>query len=138
MKRKEPKYLHNQVMLVDDSELDNFINEKIIESSCFAKKVYVNTGSKSALEFLKNLCITGENPTAIFPKVIFIDLNMPIIDGFQFIHFLMETKNEYISKCKLVILTSSVHPEDRKKAAAISNSITFLNKPLTEQLLKSI
>lgn len=138
MKRKEPKYTHRHVMLVDDSELDNFINEKIIESSCFSKNVYVNTGSKSALEFIRNLKLITDVNEAIFPEVIFIDLNMPIIDGFQFINYLNELNDERVKECKLVILTSSVHPEDRKKAAAISENIKFLNKPLTEQMLEGL
>ena len=138
MKRKEPKYLYKHVMLVDDSELDNFINEKIIESSHFSRTVYVNTGSKSALEFLNNLSLISKDKEDIFPEVIFIDLNMPIIDGFQFINYLLEMKNEKANKCKLVILTSSVHPEDRNKVKNISEKIIFLNKPLTEQMLEKV
>jgi CheY-like chemotaxis protein len=138
MKRKEPKFRNQHVMIVDDSELDNFINEKIIESSHFSKKVYVNTGSKSALEFIKNLKLISDVSEDIFPNVIFIDLNMPIIDGFQFINYLKDMNCDRVNGTKLVILTSSVHPEDRKKANAISSDITFLNKPLTEQMLAAI
>ena len=138
MKRKDPKYKYNQVMLVDDSELDNFINEKIIESANFSKKVYINTSSKSAIEFLNNIDLLGNLSPEVYPQLIFIDLNMPIIDGFQFINMLHLLNNENIKKCKLVILTSSVHPDDRKRAAEISDNITFLNKPLTQGMLNEI
>jgi CheY-like chemotaxis protein len=135
MKIKTPKYKYNKVLLIDDNELDNFINEKIIESAHFAKKVYVNTSSKSALEFLNNIELLGEQSAGIFPELIFIDLNMPIIDGFQFINYLKSMTGENIKKCKMVILTSSVHPDDRKMANKISPDIVFLNKPLTEAML---
>ena len=55
MKRKEPNFKYNYTMLLDDNELDNFINQKTIEASHFSNKVFVNTSSKSALEFLNNL-----------------------------------------------------------------------------------
>ena len=85
MKRKDPKYKYKQVMLVDDSELDNFINEKIIESAKFCKNIYISSSSISAIEFLNNIEILGSLATEVYPELIFIDINMPGIDGFQFI-----------------------------------------------------
>ena len=138
MNRKQPKCKYQHIMLVDDSELDNFINQKIIESSNFASKVYISTSSKSALEFLNNLAVTGEVAQHLYPQIIFIDLNMPIIDGFQFIELLKANSNIGVEKYKLVILTSSIHPNDKKKAVEIYKNITFLNKPLTEEMLASL
>jgi len=135
MKRKDPKFKYKYAMLLDDNELDNFINQKIIEANHFASKVYVNTGSKSALEFLNNLSISSTETATIFPEIIFIDLNMPMMDGFQFIENLKSKMPESIKGLKLVILTSSVNPEDKKKAHDISLDITFFNKPLTKEML---
>lgn len=125
-------------MLLDDNELDNFINQKIIEANHFSEKVYVNTGSKSALEFLNNLSLLSSASNAIFPEVIFIDINMPLIDGFQFIENLKKNLPKKISTLKLVILTSSVNPKDREKANELSKEILFLNKPLTESVLNQL
>ena len=130
MKRKEPQYKYKYAMLLDDNELDNFINQKIIEANHFATKIYVNTGSKSALEFLNNLAVSSTEAANIFPEIIFVDLNMPMMDGFQFI--------EKLKSLKLVILTSSVNPEDKKKAGDIKLDITFLNKPLTQEMLEQL
>lgn len=138
MKRKDPTYRYKHAMLLDDNELDNFINQKIIESSHFANKVYVNTGSKSALEFLSNLSISSSETLDIFPEIIFIDLNMPMMDGFQFIENLKAKLPEKIKSLKLIILTSSVNPEDKKKASNLSLEITFLNKPLTQEMLAQL
>lgn len=138
MKRKDPVFKHNYVMLLDDNELDNFINQKTIEATHFANKVYVNTSSKSALEFLTNLEISGSESSNIFPEVIFIDINMPMIDGFQFIE---NFKNKFSAKfnlMKIVVLTSSVSPIDKEKALSMSKNITFLNKPLTQETLNQI
>ena len=138
MKRKDPKFKYNYAMLLDDNELDNFINQKIIEANHFASKVYVNTGSKSALEFLNNLSISSTETATIFPEIIFVDLNMPMMDGFQFIENLKSKMPGSVKGLKLVILTSSVNPEDKKKASDISLDITFFNKPLTKEMLDQL
>ncbi len=138
MKIKEPKFRYTNVMLVDDSELDNFINEKTLEANHFAKKVYVHTSAKSALEFLNNLVTMGNEYSDVYPRVIFIDINMPMMDGFQFIEHYKKNSEESLQKPKLVILTSSVYNEDRQKANDISKDIIFLNKPLTKTMLDSI
>ncbi len=138
MKRKEPSYRYKYAMLLDDNELDNFINQKIIEANFFATKVYVNTGSKSALEFLNNLSISSTEKLNIFPEIIFVDLNMPMMDGFQFIENLKIILPEKLTALKLVILTSSINPDDRIKAKNMGLDITFLNKPLTKEMLDQL
>jgi CheY-like chemotaxis protein len=138
MKVKEPKFRYANVMLIDDSELDNFINEKTLEATHFAKKVYIHTSAKSALEFLSNLVTMGSEYADVYPFVIFIDINMPMMDGFQFIEHFKKTTEKHLHKPKLVILTSSVYNEDKQKASEISNDIIFLNKPLTSAMLDSI
>jgi CheY-like chemotaxis protein len=138
MKIKEPKYKYSNVMLIDDSELDNFINEKTLEANHFAKKIYVHTSAKSALEFLNNLVTMGDKFSEVHPNVIFIDINMPMMDGFQFIDHYKKSSEGQLQKPKLVILTSSVYNEDRQKANDISEDIIFLNKPLTKAMLDSI
>ena len=138
MKRKEPKFRYKQVMLLDDNELDNFINEKIIEASHFSEKVYLTSSGKSALEFLNNLSVSGKEADTIYPEAIFIDINMPMMDGFQFIDNLKTVSGERVKDCKLIILTSSIYPEDKARALNMSKNITFLNKPLTEEMLNSL
>ncbi len=138
MKRKELAYSYNYVMLVDDNELDNFINQKTIEVNYFAKKVYINTGSKSALEFLKNLEISGKETSSFFPEVIFVDINMPMIDGFQFIENLKAQLPNNFNSLKIVFLTSSIIPTDKARANKISKNILFLNKPLNKEMLNQI
>lgn len=135
MKRKEPIYKYKYVMLLDDDDLDNFINQKTIEATHFAHKVYVTTAAKSALEFLKNISISDAGPADLFPQVIFVDLNMPMMDGFQFIDHLQKNLAQKLNSIKLVILTSSIDPNDKQKSLALSKDIIFFNKPLTKEML---
>lgn len=138
MKLKEPKFKYGNALLIDDNELDNFINQKILEANNFAKKIYVNTSAKSALEFLSNLVVMGKEHEDMHPFVLFIDINMPLMDGFQFIEYFKKNLEKQLRKSKLVILTSSVSYEDVLKAMDISPDIIFLNKPLTREMLDKI
>ena len=78
IKRPTPKF--STVMLIDDSEIDNFINQKMIEGCNIAERIYIHTSSKSALEFLKNIERTSEVAKNLIPEIIFLDINMPIMD----------------------------------------------------------
>lgn len=132
-----PLFKHKYVMLLDDNELDNFINERVIEDCHFAEKIFVNTSGKSALEFINNLILIDKAEKA-FPEAIFVDLNMPMMDGFQFIENMKKIPDKKVQDCKFIILTSSIYPEDRNRAMNLSSNITFLNKPLTRDMLEQI
>ncbi len=138
MKRKEPKFKYRYVMLLDDNDLDNFINQKMIEANHFSDNIYVSTSSKSALEFFSNLLVLNAGSDEKFPEVIFVDINMPLIDGFQFITQLKENFSEKVKNLKFVILTSSINSSDKQKAHDLSSDITFLNKPLTKEMLDQL
>lgn len=133
------KWKYNKVWIIDDNDLDNFINQKILEATLFAQNIYINTSGISALEFLKNMNTMGsELPEKVFPEVIFVDINMPLMDGFQFINNLLKMEIESLKNSKIVILTTSLNPSDRVKAQEISEEIVFMNKPLTENVLDQI
>ena len=138
MKTTEENYKYSYVMLIDDIELDNFINEKLIKTYNFSKDVYVNNSATGALEFLHTITSNNGALPKIYPEVIFVDINMPIVDGFQFINSFREIFQQHILKPKIVILTSSVARIDREKTVFISDEIIFLNKPLTKEMLDLI
>ena len=138
MSKKAPKPKFENVLLIDDNELDNFINQKIIESVNFAKNIYVNTSSTGAMEFLNNLRVLKDKEKELYPQVLFVDINMPIMDGFQFIENLLKTDPQANTRSKIVILTTSLNPADKQRAESITENIIFLNKPLTESMLEQI
>lgn len=138
MKIKEPKYKFENIMLLDDDDLVNFINQKVMETCHFSKNIYVNTSAKSALEFINNLMTLGETGKHLLPQVVMVDLNMPLMDGFQFIQAMLKNANDHVKGIKLVILTSSFHDADKQKADEISKNILFLNKPLTKEMLDQL
>lgn len=138
IKQKKVTFKHKNVMLIDDNDLDNIINQKIIEANDFAETIYVNTSAMSALEFLKNIEANSKIADQLLPNYIFIDLNMPNIDGIQFINLLYLQNKSIVEKCKLVVLTSSVNPNDKLKLNKLNPNIPFISKPLTSEILAGL
>lgn len=135
---KKPQSQYKNVMLIDDSDIDNFINQKMIEGCNFAENVYVHTSSKSALEFLKNFDRTGAFPSELRPGVIFLDINMPIMDGFQFADEFQKFGKELKESIKIVFLTTSLNPQDQERALKTPGVHKYINKPLTREHLSEI
>lgn len=124
-------------MLVDDNEIDNLINQKMIEAANIADHIFTHTGAKSAMEFLKNMerLEAGER---VLPDVIFLDIDMPLMDGFQFLDEFEKLSDETRAKCKIIMLTSSINPQDVNKSKKYSYVKQYLNKPLSQDTLDKI
>lgn len=135
---KKPQSQFSTVMLVDDNEIDNFINQKMIEGCNFAEKVYVHTSGRSALEFLQNIERNKDFPGELIPQVIFLDISMPIMDGFQFVDEFQKLSHRLTADVKILLLTSSINPLDQQKSANIPSIVSYMNKPLTKEHLSKL
>lgn len=122
------------VMLVDDNDTDNFISKRIIEITNFADDVIVKNSGKSALDYLEE---NKETPDTL-PEIIFLDINMPIVDGFVFLYEYEKFNNEIKDKCRVIILSSSDNKRDIDKIVNNDYVIKFVTKPLTEKTLEEI
>ncbi len=122
------------VLLVDDNDTDNFISKRIIEITKFAKRVEIRNSGKSALEYLEQ---AKDNPSQL-PDVIFLDINMPIVDGFVFLFEFEMFPDPIKEKCKVIILSSSNNKRDIAKIVDNEYVIKFITKPLTEKSLQEI
>jgi CheY-like chemotaxis protein len=111
--------------LVDDNEVDLFVQSKFIQLSQFAHTIVTYQSPKEALEALA----TGQ-----LPDIIFLDLNMPGMDGFQF----LDNLKAKARKPLVVILTSSNNQSDRKRAQDYENVLGFVTKPLTMEGLENL
>lgn len=136
--KKKPIPKYSTVMLIDDNEIDNFINHKMLEGCNFSERTYIHTSGKSALEFLQNLAKAGKVSKDLIPEIIFLDINMPIMDGFQFVEEFDKLSNDLKNLSKVVILTTSINPSDVEKSKKNKYIIKYVNKPLTQDTLSTI
>jgi CheY-like chemotaxis protein len=134
---KDSKKYH-AVMLIDDNEIDNLINQKMIEAADIAEHIYTHTGAKSAIEFLKNISKLIDISKEVLPDVIFLDIDMPLMDGFQFLDEFEKLSEQTREKCKIVMLTSSINPQDINKSKKYSYVKEYINKPLSQLSLEQL
>jgi response regulator of citrate/malate metabolism len=118
-------------LLVDDDQDAIFINEYLINQSDFAEKVYKAENVPDALALLNKMAEENITP----PDVIFLDIRMPVEDGFVFLKKFKELSFHIKQKCKVVMVTSSLDKEDYHKAMANPNVIDYIAKPLTLEKL---
>lgn len=122
----------NCILLIDDDESTNRFHEIIIKQSNLTDIIVKAKNGKEALGFLTS------HKNRIEPNLIFLDLNMPVIDGFRFLEKYQKTKEFEAVKPKIIILTTSLIPEEKSNALANKNIYKFLNKPMKKNELKSL
>ncbi|MEY3405190.1 MAG: response regulator [Cyclobacteriaceae bacterium] len=122
------------VLLVDDNDTDNFISKRIIEITGFSNRVEVRNSGKSALDYLRE---NQENLDNI-PNLIFLDINMPVVDGFVFLYEFDKFSEAVKSKVRIAILSSSDNKRDIDKIVNNDHVINFITKPLMEDSLEEV
>lgn len=122
--------------LVDDDDTFVFITQRIIEQTNHVKEIKVFNNGLDALNYLKN---NLKNDYQL-PEVIFLDLSMPIMDGWQFLDEFtsLSLKTDKTEKILIYICSSSISPHDITKAKEISSVTDFIIKPVTKDKLAEI
>ncbi|MDO1444686.1 response regulator [Rhodocytophaga aerolata] len=124
------------LLVVDDDLVSSFVISSTLEDMAVADKVSTVFNGKQALDFLEQNCI-HEKAEEFCPAFILLDLNMPVMDGFEFLEAFGQTFSKYADKITICILSSSSARKDKVKALNYPIS-GFITKPLTEEKLKPI
>ena len=122
-----------RIVLIDDSVTTNFLNRVIIERAGMADEVVDFVQATDALGFLKKELSSGQRKESL----IFLDINMPEMDGWGFMEAYVELVNEGRNDV-VVMLSSSVDPTDKNKAGEYRQISDFRSKPLTQESLREI
>ena len=121
-------------MLVDDNPDDNFYHERVIRKSNAAEHVVAKQTAMEALDYLQSDKINKD----LHPDLIFLDINMPGMNGWEFLETYNKMEAKYKSRAVVIMLTTSDNPDDKMKAKALNLASDFKTKPLSEEMLAEI
>lgn len=122
------------VLLVDDDEGTNFLNERIIRLSGYVNNIVKAHNGIQALEYLK-LKINSKHPQ---PEFILLDINMPAMNGWEFMEAYSQLDEAQKAQIIIVMLSTSLNPDDEKKAREIKEINDFRSKPLTMKMFTDL
>lgn len=128
----------NTIMLIDDNEIDNLINQKMLEAARLGERILTHSGARAAIESLKNLEKLSTENASLIPDIIFLDIDMPLMDGFQFLEEFEKMPDKVKDHVKIVMLTSSLNPQDLSKAKKSQYVRKYINKPLSLDVLSKL
>ena len=129
----------NKVLCIDDDQITLVLCEMVIKKAGFAKEVVTANNGKEGLGWFSAL-FSKSNTSADKepPQIIFLDLNMPVMNGWDFLEDYLMKYSDRLPGTKVVIVSSTVNPEDFSRANRYDIVIDFINKPLTTEGLEEL
>ena len=118
------------VLLIDDNDDDNFYHRIVLKETGITERIEVAETGYEALKFLQNV--------QRIPELIFLDINMPRMNGWEFLECYKQLSLEEKDKAIIIMLTTSRNPADEKKAGSMPEVKGFESKPLTFEMVSKI
>lgn len=132
IKTVEPKF--DRVMIIDDNVIDLYITKRLIIKNNFGKNVFDFTSAEKALRQLKD----QQELPFMLPQIIFIDIYMPGMSGFEFMEAYDKLPTALKENCKVFIISSSIDESDIARTENDKNLTAFQVKPITKEFLERV
>lgn len=126
----------DQILCVDDDPITLMLCKKVIIKASFSNEIITSQNGEEALHYFNTLKYANTEQLKKHPQLIFLDLNMPVMGGWEFLdHFNSEAFSEF-KNIKIIVLSSTIDPEDMAKSKTYPMVIDFLSKPITLTMLE--
>ena len=124
------------ILCIDDDPITLMLIKKNIQKVNFSKEIVTAQNGEEALDFFNSLHSTESKSTIkTQPQLIFLDLNMPVMGGWEFLDYFNNDEYSNFNNIKVIVLSSTIDPEDIEKSKSYPMVIDFLPKPLTTEML---
>ncbi|MES2621299.1 MAG: response regulator [Bacteroidota bacterium] len=128
----------NCILLIDDNIDDNEYHEIIIQQAGVCNLVRTAKNGIEGLQYIQNAAKPGMEQEYPKANLIFLDINMPKMNGFEFLEAYHKLDNSLKAEIVICMLTTSLNPDDHKAAMDINEINEFQRKPLTVEMLNEI
>ena len=127
----------DQILCIDDDPITLMLCKKVIIKSSFTNEIFTFQNGQEALQYFNTIKYSNDKDKPLLkPELIFLDLNMPVMGGWEFLdHFITPEYSEFHS-IKVIILSSTIDPEDMEKSKNYPMVMDFLSKPITVTMLE--
>ena len=132
--------MFDQILCIDDDPIALMLCKKVITKAEFSKELITAQNGEEALSYFNTLK-NNTTPTDLNnkkPSLIFLDLNMPVMGGWEFLDLFSTPNYSDFNTTNVIILSSTIDPDDLEKAKTYPMILDFLSKPVTTQMLEYI
>ena len=129
----------DKILCVDDDPITLMLCKKVVERVEFAKEIITAKNGEEAIQYFDNLFEERKiNDSIVYPKLVLLDLNMPVMDGWEFLEsYMSKDYNDIFISTRFIVLSSSIDPYDINRAKTYP-VIGFLSKPITKEMLENL
>ena len=128
----------DKILFIDDDPITLMLCKMVISKSLFSKEIATAKNGEEALQYFNKLKQVNTNTQLTKPQLIFLDLNMPVMGGWEFLDSFSTAEYSEYNNTKVIILSSTIDPEDLEKSKKYPMVIDFLSKPISKEMLEYI
>jgi CheY-like chemotaxis protein len=122
----------DKILCVDDDPITLMLCKMVIIKASFSKEIITAKNGQEALKYFDSI----KSNISTKPQLIFLDLNMPVMDGWEFLDAFNTSEFSGFHDSKVIILSSTIDPEDLEKSKKYPMVIDFLSKPISKEMLE--